>query len=78
MQRQRFAFVHVDVDLYSSVRDCCEFFYPRLSGGASMVFDDYGFPHYRDAAKRAVDEYFADKPERPLVLASGQCVVVKL
>jgi hypothetical protein len=43
-----------------------------------MVFDDYGFPHYRDAARKAVDEFFADKAERPIVLGTGQCVVLKL
>lgn len=78
LPRQRFALVHVDVDLYGSVRDCCAFFYPRLVAGGVMVFDDYGFPHYRDAARRAVDEFFADTPERPLVLATGQCLVHKL
>jgi O-methyltransferase len=77
-ERERFAFVHVDVDLYSSVRDCCAFFYPRLVPGGTMVFDDYGFPHYVDAARKAVDEFFADTPERPLVLGTGQCLVQKL
>jgi hypothetical protein len=75
---ERFALVHVDVDLYQSVRDCCVFFHPRLVNGGVMVFDDYGFPQYRDAARKAVDEFFADKPERPIVLGTGQCVVLKL
>jgi len=74
---QRFAFVHIDVDLYRSVRDCCEFFYPRLSPGGYMVFDDYGFAQYRNSARKAVDEFFDSTPERPLVLSTGQCVVLK-
>lgn len=78
LQRQLFSFVHVDVDLYASVRDCCEFFHPRLARGGVMVFDDYGFPHYRDAARKAVDEFFASRLEVPIVLATGQCFVVKL
>ena len=28
-----FSFVHVDVDIYRSVADCCQFFYPRMVGG---------------------------------------------
>lgn len=37
----RFAFVHVDVDLYESVKACCEFFWPRLICEGSIIFDDY-------------------------------------
>ncbi len=78
LEDQTYAFVHVDVDLYQSVKDCCEFFYPRLTDGGIMVFDDYGFRGYVDAAKKAVDEFFGDRPETPLALRTGQCVVIKL
>jgi O-methyltransferase len=74
----RFAFAHIDVDLYASVRACCEFFYGRMAAGGMLVFDDYGFEYYRHAARQAVDEFFADKPEVPLPLPTGQCLVVKL
>jgi O-methyltransferase len=74
----RFSFVHVDVDLYASVRDCLAWMYPRLAPGGILVFDDYGFAMYRDAARRAVDEFFADRPEVPLPLRTGQCVVHRL
>ncbi len=39
LEDQRFAFAHIDVDLYMSVRDCCDFIYPRLNPGGAMVFD---------------------------------------
>jgi len=45
--------------------------------GGCMIFDDYGFPSC-PGARRAVDEAFADKPEIPLCLPTGQCMVVKL
>lgn len=32
---KRFAFVHIDVDLYQTTLDCCNFFYPRMTGGGS-------------------------------------------
>ncbi len=73
----RFAFVHVDADIYRSVVDACEFFYPRLSPGGIMVFDDYGFATC-PGATRAVDEFFARAPEVPLYLPTGQCLVAKL
>ncbi|MDR0360866.1 MAG: TylF/MycF family methyltransferase [bacterium] len=71
------SWAHVDVDIYQSVRDCIDFIYPRLVRGGYMIFDDYGFPSCT-SARRAVDEAFADKPEVPLCLPTGQCLVVKL
>jgi O-methyltransferase len=71
------AWAHVDVDLYQSVRDAIEFIYPRLSAGGFLLFDDYGFPSCA-ASRRAVDAYFADKPEVPLCLPTGQCLVVRV
>jgi O-methyltransferase len=74
----RFAFAHIDVDIYPSVMDCCSFFWPKLSAGGCMVFDDYGFYTYRHAARSAVDAFFATKRERPIVLPTGQALVMKL
>ena len=73
----RFCFVHIDVDIYKSVIDCCAFFYPRMISGGIMVFDDYGFVDC-PGAKLAVDEFFSDKDEYPCHLPTGQCFVVKL
>ncbi|HTX99639.1 MAG TPA: methyltransferase domain-containing protein [Bacteroidota bacterium] len=73
----RFCFVHIDVDIYRSVLDSCDFFYPRMVKGGVMVFDDYGFESC-PGAKQAVDQFFSDKDERPWYLPTGQCVVIKL
>jgi len=73
---RRFCFVHVDLDLYASVLAAARFFYDLVTPGGFLVFDDYGFSS-TPGARRAVDEFFADKREVPLVLASGQCVVFK-
>ena len=75
--QHQFAFVHIDVDIYQSVLDCCDFFYPRLSTGGVLVFDDYG-QRSCPGAKQAVDEFFASRPETPFYLRTGQCVVWKL
>lgn len=77
LTEQPWAFVHVDVDLFQSSLDCCEYFYPRLVSGGVMVFDDYGFAMTR-GEKDAVDQFFKDKPESLLVLPTGQAVVIKL
>ncbi len=72
-----FRFVHVDVDLYRSVLDCAEFFYPRLVTGGVMVFDDYGWSSTA-GAREAVDEFFRDRPEVPIYLPTGQALVTRL
>jgi len=77
IENRKFCFVHVDVDIYQSVKDCCEFFYPRMVEGGVMIFDDYGFPSC-PGAKTAVDEFFRDKQEKPIYLTTGQCVVTKI
>jgi hypothetical protein len=77
LEDRRFAFAHIDVDVYASAMDCCRFFHPRMVKGGVMLFDDYGFPAYRDAEKRAVDEFFAGKIEPTMVLRTGQCLVIK-
>lgn len=76
LEGQRFAMVHVDCDIYSSVRACCEWFYPRLVTGGLMVFDDYGVKSC-PGARRAVDEFFEQKPEVPLWTGRGQAIVFR-
>jgi len=76
MEQSRIAFAHIDVDIWQSVIDCCEFIFPRLSAGGFMVFDDYGFPTC-PGARAAVDAYFAGREVVPLVLPTGQAIVFK-
>jgi O-methyltransferase len=74
---QKFAFAHVDVDLYESTLNCCSFFWDRFVPGGIMVVDDYGFGTC-PGVRHAIDQFFADRPERPVYLTTGQCVVTKL
>jgi O-methyltransferase len=73
-----YALVHLDVDIYPTMHDCCRWFWPRLSPGGAIVFDDYGYRVYKRAARAAIDEYFADLDARPIVLPTGQAVAIKL
>jgi len=73
----RFCFVHVDVDLYWPTRDSLDFFFPRLYPGGMLVCDDYGFDSC-PGARRAMDEFFADRRERVIHLPTGQGMVIKL
>ena len=37
----RFAFVHIDANIYSGTQAACQFTIPRTSAGGVVVFDDY-------------------------------------
>ncbi len=76
LEDSRIRLAHIDVDLYQPILDSCAFIYPRLVPGGVLVFDDYGFPSC-PGARAAIDEFFKDKPESPLILINGQCVVVR-
>lgn len=77
LEGETFCFAHIDLDLYEGVRDTLAFVYPRLSPGGVIVLDDYGFASC-PGARRAVDDFFADKPERPLALLTSQALIHKL
>ncbi|MBN1274641.1 MAG: class I SAM-dependent methyltransferase [Candidatus Aminicenantes bacterium] len=77
LKKKTFAFVHIDIDLYQSAKDCCAFFYDRISKGGILLFDDYGFAKYEQSERKAVDEFFHDKPEQPICLRTGQCFIIK-
>ncbi len=77
LEHLTFCFVHVDLDLRDSVLDTLRFVYPRVAPGAAIVLDDYGYASC-PGAREAVDGFFADKPEEPLALQTGQAVVIKL
>ncbi len=72
----RFAFVHIDVDLYQPTLDSLTYFYPRLSPGAIVLCDDYGFTTC-PGATRAVDEFLDDKPEKMIALSAGSGFFIK-
>lgn len=76
VEDRRFAFVHVDVDLFEPTLRSFDFFYPRLERHGVMVCDDYGSGAY-PGARSAMDQFFADKPETPIELPQGQAFIVK-
>lgn len=73
-----YSLIHVDVDIYPSVIDCLEWFWPRMVSGGTIIVDDYGFYPYRNAARRAVDEFLESTDALPWPLPTGQAVITKL
>ena len=76
LEASKIAFCHVDVDVYQSVKACCEFVWPRLIVGGAMVFDDYNTREC-EGARIATDEFFSDKKEKPIMTWGESAVVFK-
>lgn len=74
----RFCLVHIDCDLYAPFKDALEYFYPRLVDGGMLIMHDYASYNW-DGAEAAVDAFFKDKPERPILIPdkSGTAVIRK-
>jgi len=75
--REDIAFIHIDFDLYKSIKDTLDFTYNLMVQGSIMVFDDYGC-HSTPGARKAVDEFFRDKPELPIIMDAGQAIIIKI
>jgi O-methyltransferase len=71
----RFAFVHLDADLYDSTRAGLEWFYPRLNRGGMLICHDYDTAA---GVNRAFEEFFANKPEPYFEFTGCQCGFVKM
>jgi hypothetical protein len=76
VDHRRFAFVHIDVDLYKPTLESIKFFYPRLLPGAILICDDYGSSLCPGATK-AIDNYLSDKLEKMVAMSGGGGFMIK-
>jgi len=77
VEAERFSLVTIDVDLYEPTRDALRFFYPRVSKGGFVYFDDYGYETF-PGAKLAVDEFMkSERPELFLEMPYGSAFLIK-
>ncbi|HTC00374.1 MAG TPA: TylF/MycF/NovP-related O-methyltransferase [Ferruginibacter sp.] len=60
---ERYCFVHLDCDLYSSYKTCLNYFYSRMNSGGVVIFDEYLDPVYTKCTD-VIDEFLTDKPEK--------------
>ena len=70
------ALAHLDLNASRVTQVALEYIYPRLLPCAILVMDDYGQNGYEEQ-RRVIDEFFANKPECPLGLPTGQGMVMK-
>ena len=69
----KFCFVYVDMDTYQSTCDAISFFWPGLSPGGMLFFDDYGWNPCA-GVKKAVDESFTED-QRRVIQSAHTCIV---
>ena len=72
---RQIAFLHIDADLYPGYRDALTNLFPKVAIGGIVAFDEYKrFPNRSEygygtiekwpGCTKAVDEYFANRPEQ--------------
>jgi len=71
---KKFSFVHLDVDLFQSTKDCLEIFFPKMINGGIILTHDY----HTDGVKKAFNEFCKDKKIPCVELSGSQCMIVKL
>ena len=74
IKNKKFAFVHLDVDIYKSTIECLDFFYDRMSKGGIIISHDY----HTKGVKKAFNEFFENKPEHIIQLPMSQCMIIKI
>lgn len=72
---QRVAYLAIDMNGSIPERAALEYFYDKLSPGAFVYFDDYGWGY--PELRQTVDEFLSDKPERLLHFPSGNSIFIK-
>lgn len=73
IKEKKFSFVHLDVDLYESTKNCLEFFYPNLIEGGIILTHDF----HTGGVKAAFDEFLENKSIPVIELSGSQCMIVK-
>lgn len=74
---KKFAFAHIDTDIYQSTKDSLEYLYPRTNKGGIILIHDY--PAH-DGVRIAVDDFLKDKEEKIETLGGmgRQAVITKI
>jgi len=77
IQSDKFAYVHIDVDIYESAKNAFDWAWPKVSQYGMIVFDDYGYSSTEGVTK-FIDEYVSHLPDALFIFnMGGQAVVIK-
>jgi hypothetical protein len=73
LEDQRYAFVHLDLNLPGPTRAALEYFHPRLVPGGILLADDYSDANL----KTCIDSWLAGQPDTLIVLPWSQLMLVR-
>jgi len=76
LENHRFRFCHIDVDVYQSSKDICEWVWPRLVAGGVVLFDDYGM-RVPEGVHRFVDEWRVREDLSFFYNLNGHAILIK-
>jgi O-methyltransferase len=74
---RKFAYVHIDVDVYVSAKDAFSFAWDRMVSGGICVFDDYGFITACSGVHKFVNEIKHDIDKIFVHNSNGHGIVIK-
>jgi len=77
LDREQFAFVHLDADLYAPTLEALKFFYPRMMPGGTILIHDY--KHNWEGVPKAIAEFLQTIPESLVPVADwqGSAIIVR-
>lgn len=77
LEKERFAFVNIDADLYVPIKAGLEFFYPRLVSGGVIFIHDYNYKW--EGCRKAVEEFLRTIPEKLILFPDqdGTVAIIK-
>ena len=77
LEKETFAFVHIDADLYTPTIEALRFFYPKLNKGGVLIIHDYN--HTWEGVPKAVNEFINSIPESLIELSDwqGSVMIIK-
>ena len=72
---EKFAFAHIDVDLYEGTLQGIEYLYPRMISGGVIISHDFSI---LAGVRQAVYEFMEKHPEASMIeLPTTQCMIIK-
>jgi O-methyltransferase len=74
---QRVSYLSIDMNIAYPERKAIEYFWPKLSSGAIVILDDYGFASYREQSE-SIDDFAAHVGTNVLTLPTGQGLIIKV
>ena len=74
LEHDKIKFLHLDVDIYKYTLQSLEHLYDKMVSGGIIIVDDYCWKD-TPGVTVAIEEFFADKSEYPILMFGGQALV---